>query len=658
MARRLTFHQLELRTKSGNTTYRFRHGLNIVTGDYATGKSSMFELIKYALGSRSAEIMPDIKRNLESVTLEVTVGENRLQVTRALGSNSLAVLTSEGTSEIWTATQGRNPRAAIQLLTVLDFPVMRLPRRSGPADEPLTFFDLYRYVYLPQADVNSSVAGHANNMVDRKRKAIFEVAYGLIDSEIEDLEVRAAKLKRVREDLRKATDAVRKFMQDTGTPDAEALDRDEESATAALAEAQGRLLDARILGQMALGDDQKFLRQRLGRLRAAANDLESELLALEISIEKKQSIIAQLHLDEGAEIRSAYAVGSLSGLEFSQCPRCLQSVREKAVTPNHCLLCGQSQDLVPADSDLEARIGRLHDQRQEAEELLVYDERNKQLVFRELATIREELYEVAGELEEQAEPDRLLPSLDMSAEAATSRELARGRLRDIERDRDVWSKFDEMIRDIASLEDQIQECEASAKRRRQALEENRVRIVELGTLFDQEVRGLRLAGYQNSGIDEKSYLPVINGDTFNELSVSGARKTLANVSYYLANLTMALADDEILMPSTVILDSPRTSLGNTSGDVHAGWRLYYRMHLLALASRECQVIVADNGLPEIPREYRLRFMQETNVIELSYDRPLLSHVRHPGRESVETVGSPTALSARPSQNLHTDRRMT
>jgi hypothetical protein len=368
-------------------------------------------------------------------------------------------------------------------------------------------------------------------------------------------------------------------------------------------------------------------------------------LALEISVEKKRGLVAQLELDENAEIRAAHAAGSLSGLEFAQCPRCLQSIRDRDDIPvNHCLLCGQSQDLAAADVDLEGRLSRLRDQRSEAEDLLTQDERRLQLITRELVTVRGELNEVASELEEQAEPHRLLPSLDMSTEAATSRELARARLRDVERDRDLWSKYEDMLAKIVTLQVEIDKCEHDAAQRRQTLQENRTRLTDLGTIFDEEVRELGLVGYQNSGIDETSYLPIINGDTFDDLSVSGARKTLANVSYYLANLSMTLSDSEILMPSAVVLDSPRTSLGNTPGDVHAGWRLYYRMHLLALASPNCQLIVADNGLPAIPRNMRHAFMEATNVIELSYERPLLCDIGHPGRENVETVGSLTTTT--------------
>lgn len=639
MATNLTFHRLELRTRVGVSSYEFQAGLNVVTGDYATGKSSLFELIKFTMGSRNPDLMPDIKRHLTSASLDITIGRDRLQLTRSLGSNSISVVSRTGLNEVWTATQGRLPRAAIRLLEMLQFPVVRLARRSGPPSEPLTFWDVFKYVYLPQADVNSSVAGHADKMVDRKRRAVFEHAYGLVDSEMEDLKVQAAKFSRTRDALAKDARAVSKFMQETGTPSLDELALEESNARAALTVAEARLAQARNLGRDAFGEDQGELRGRIGRLRAAAADLEAELTALEISVEKGKALVAQLQLDEEGEIRAAQAMGSFSGLEFARCPRCLQSISDKHVPAGHCLLCGQSQDLAPADVDLEGRLGRLRAQRSEAEDLVIRDERSLHLVMRELVGLRGQLNEAASELEGQVEPDRLLPSLDMSTEAATSRELARARLRDVERDRDLWGKYDDMLNEIMDLEISISDIDVEVDRRRRRLEQNRTRIAELSAIFDEEVRELGLVGYQNAHIDPKSYLPVINGDVFDDLSVSGARKTLANVSYYLANLSMALGDQDILMPSALILDSPRTSLGDTPGDTRAGWQLYYRMHVLALASPECQLIVADNGLPEIPTNMRREFMRRTRVIELAYDQPLLRDVGYPGRDHVQTVGS-------------------
>ncbi|MFB9630974.1 hypothetical protein [Nonomuraea helvata] len=171
------------------------------------------------------------------------------------------------------------------------------------------------------------------------------------------------------------------------------------------------------------------------------------------------------------------------------------------------------------------------------------------------------------------------------------------------------------------------------------LEARRVRIRELGEIYDAEIGALQFAGYERASIDPDTYLPVINGDVFDELSVSGARKTLANVAFYIANLGYALSNNEIRMPSVIIIDSPRTSLGNTPEDVAAGKRIYYRMHMLSMAYPQCQIIVADNGLPPFNMRDNLErgVSRSIRLTELTYERPLLQGVPHPGLENLETI---------------------
>ena len=52
----------------------------------------------------------------------------------------------------------------------------------------------------------------------------------------------------------------------------------------------------------------------------------------------------------------------------------------------------------------------------------------------------------------------------MSTEAAGTRELARARLRDIERYRDLWFKYGEMLAEVSRLQDEIEKCDREALR--------------------------------------------------------------------------------------------------------------------------------------------------------------------------------------------------
>ncbi|MFF3869573.1 AAA family ATPase [Micromonospora sp. NPDC001898] len=633
MAVHLQFHRLALKTAQATSRYEFKSGLNVLTGSYKTGKSSMLELIKFALGAKNAKLMTKIEENLQNVSLDVTIGMDRLNFSRAIGQNQITVTRADGSTDRWTATSGKIPRSGIEILKLLKFPIARLSKNSETGSEPLTFFDLFRYVYLPQDDVNSSVAGHADPFLNRKRRAIFELAYGLSDERIRELEVDAAALGRAQGEAKLEAETVRRFLFNVGAPHEADLAVEEAEARSDLVEAERRLEEAKRMAGAEISADQEGLRKRISTLRTATADAEAERTLAQVAVDRGRALLAQLELDALRAQREAEAHNSISGLEFAVCPRCLQSVSGRDLDPGLCLLCVQPQPSRSGSkrrSDHEASVNRLLAQKEEARILLKQDEDYLTEWGNQVNRLREQLTEAAGDLERQADPRQIFPSIDQASEAAADRERARARLRDIERFRDQWEQYEGLESRVRRFVQQLEANRSQQVYERRRLEENKYRIVELGEIFDEEIRELRFTGYQEAGLDPQTYLPVINGDSFDRLSVSGASKTLANDAYYLANLAYSLSSSEYLMPDVLLLDSPRTSLGNTPDDIAAGQRLYERMYRLSLAYPRCQIIVADNGLPPLERE----LSKSMNLITLTYSKPLLQDVPHPGREAV------------------------
>lgn len=251
-----------------------------------------------------------------------------------------------------------------------------------------------------------------------------------------------------------------------------------------------------------------------------------------------------------------------------------------------------------------------------------------------LRQARQALDAAAADLEELGDRPPS-PALDAVAAAAADREAARGRLREAERFRDLWDGYRARTDRVAAIDRQAAENAAEQGRQEALLAANRSRVDDFGEVFDEEVREFGFAGYRHASIDKESYLPVINGDPFDKLSVGGARKTLANVAYYMALLGYNLSSREIAVPDFLVIDSPRKNLGNTPEDTAAGVRIYYRLGLLAQAYPDAQILLADNGLPPLDAATA----RAMNVIQLSYDEPLLRDVAHPGPGAVRTVGT-------------------
>ncbi|MCO5293474.1 MAG: hypothetical protein M9882_01015 [Homoserinimonas sp.] len=640
MSTHFRLHELELHTSSGTSNYAFTAGLNIVTGSYGTGKSSMFELIKYGLGATSAEIMPAVEANLKRVTLRLTVGRTRLQIDRDFRQNRLLATFLSGTpkTEEWSVTRIKTaPLVSDRLLQLLDIPITRLARKGyGGTSVAVSFFDLFRYMYLPQADVPRSIAGHADPFLNPKRKAVLELAYGLSDELVTQHEIEIENVRREIVTAQTANGAVKTFLEASGAPDREELPSLMQEARVDLATATDGLSSTRrAAAERSALDDQRDLRERIARLRWRVASVETEVAVARAAVERGIGLLAQLEVDEHRAHQHAIATTVLSELDFEICPRCLQDL------PNHvdadvCTLCGQQQH-VSNVTELNPE-GRLSQQRIEVEALVSTDRGHLESSFSALDESRRELAAAVDDFERQLDPELLLPSLDAVGTAAAEVERARSGVRDLERFNDQWDLYERGIDEIRELETRIGQLEEEAAAARAALKQNEFRVASLGDRFDEEIKGLGFSDYRSAGVDERTYLPHVNDEPFERLSVSGARKVLANDAYYIAMLGNSLSDPAILLPGFLMLDGPRTSLGTTAEDLGAGERLYYRLSLLAEAYPDAQIIIADNGLPASTAFGNTR----PNVIELSYQTPLLRDVPHPG-PGVPTIGQPAPI---------------
>lgn len=637
MALKVQIHEVRLRTSTGESKYAFSGGLNVISGSYGTGKSSLLELIKYGLGAKSAELMPTIHDRLITVTIDVSFGASRVEMTREVGKHRISVAFRGASDRIeqWSATRIKSaPLASDRILQLLGVPSVRIARRGANGNSvAVSFFDMYRYVYLPQADVPRSVVGHLDKFLDPKRKAVLELAYGLSDEVVNQLKVDVVEFEQAMDRARIEAKAVSEFLERAGAPSREELDSAISQSERELRLAEQALFEARsaVAATAATVEDQGSLRERIASLRALTADYDSERVVAGASVERNSAVIAQLELDVQRNLKSETATQALLGYEFVACPRCLQTLPPRD-DPHECLLCGQLE----SDHEHGVDTDGVRAQLEEARELLLREQIRFDAATHQLQAYRNDLRDAVNELESQLQPELVLPGVDRVGTATSDLERTRANLRELERFQDQWDAQQELADRVTHYADEIATTKVLIEEALATLERNRFRLESLREAFEEEIRELGFGPGAVGGIDA-NYLPLIDGDKFEELSVAGARKVLANDAYYLASLTNALADSGILLPGLLIIDGPRTSLGDTVEDRAAGERLYRRFRLLADAYPDAQIIVADNGYPTLPAGTR-----PVNVITLTYDKALLQDVPHPGQGKVPTVGQPTA----------------
>ncbi|GAA0335753.1 hypothetical protein NE235_14925 [Actinoallomurus spadix] len=638
MSEQLVIESLTVRTENASETYRFSPGVTAITGPMGSGKSSMLELIKYGLGGR-AQVMPAIRDNVTLVQLKVRTGTHSLELTRALGGRLIDVTDAASGSQVgtWATTNRRNfPKASQELLAAVGLPrELRVPkRRTRPTGEtvPISFFDVYRYLYLSQNGIDSDVIGHSDPNLNIKRLAVFELLYGLSDPKILELAAQRATYTQKAEQASNAAKHIRQFLEENGEVDLLSLAERRKAAEQQKAVAQHRLTELRRDSARSFHSPSTL--QRVTRLREELANIEEEKQTLLRDIEKSKSILAQLDLEEIALQKDAAAAQSLSGLEFTRCPRCLQSIDDREVPAGTCILCYQHQ---APSSPSSTEVSRIRDQRKETQILLDEDLQGLQRVDESLDAVREQLATVLTEMEARS-GNPAHPILDEVADAAASLARIESQIGQIVAAQARWSSYQSLYEAAEEATSIAAELAQKERDLRIELEENQTILNDLSEVFDETLASMRDPWYREAHIDPGNYLPVVDGEPFDLLSVGGGRKTLVNVAYHLANLSMALSHPaQVMMPRMLLIDSPRKNVGEGALDRSVAEAIYRRMRTLQDSyAKSFQIIIADNELPASAESWVSR------VVRLDHEKPLVPGVGHPG-DSVETLGSASTV---------------
>lgn len=633
MGSKIRFLRLTISTRNARADYDLTDSVTVVTGSIGVGKSSLLELLKYGLGG-SAKLMPAIRKNVTSVEMDVAFSESRYILRREMGENTVDVLDVNSGEIIgpWAVTNRKYmPKASQQLLSLLGLPAeLRIPKkRVQPTGETvgLSFFDLYRYIYLSQNGIDSNVVGHIDRNLDNKRRAVFELLYRLNSPELIDLAVRRGEWMDRASQRKSNADVVKDFLEQSGDPEPERLTSmaancaNELDATREMLDSVRRSSSAVLDSQQALRANVTVLREQLDEALAARDASRADAL-------KSESLLAQLRLEEQALQRASVSRRTLSGLDFAVCPRCLQSVRDRAGELAHCLLCLQPEPITTGNETGELK--RLQAQLAETQSLLDGDRKALDANNAEIHSLETRLAEATLELERTSSA-LISPRLEEVQSLSMRMARLEAQLEYFDAVASRWANYREALDyaqeaateavNVASLEQRLQE----------SLIDNQSKIDALSETYDSIVEELRLPWYESAQIDNSTYLPMVNGEHFDELSVGGARKTIANLAYHLANLEYALDDDDLLYPTLLVVDSPRKNVGQTRDDAAVGVEIYRHIASLKEArGGDFQLIIADNDIPS-------DMAGEFNVIHLTYENPLVPGIGHPG-ESVDTVG--------------------
>lgn len=583
--------------------------MNVISGDIETGKTSLWRLMKFALGAgKAGDNPPEIEQFVQAVGAEFGVGDSEVRVTRRFVATETALVDVETSQEALLlparrATEGAPLTYTTWLTRKLGLPEVRVRRRRRDPEselDPLSLGDFLEWCFLKQDDLERGLFNAADHFRESKRRYVFEYLYGIADEDLAKAEAELGDVLREIGLLEQRESVIREFLS--------------KSAVASRDEARARISElARERETLVAVPVRHGEAGVAGNLRRQILEIDDELSRVERAARlatQSAREMTVLSAELGAQLdrlgRAIVSDSVLSGFEFEACPRCGQPIGESP--SGVCRLCRQSVEEASTRADLLKERERVAAQLEETTALA--DRRQEAATGasdRQLG-LRVRRAELVRELDEQAARYVSEHQAELEAHARRLGELASEHRRFVELERmydtfrAVGTAHAQLREREAELRAQIEQIRAANRNREDVFAglETTLRAIlnELGVVLV----GDRLTDVR---IDRATYEPRLEGRSFEALS-SGGLRVVVNIAHALAHHVYAWRHPEVPLPSLLVIDSPRKNLGDEGYDERIASQLYAMLKRFSEDRRAAQIVVLDNATPAAVREYEIR----------------------------------------------------
>lgn len=626
MGERIKLRRLTIVGPSRYYEVPFFDGVNVIAGPIFTGKSSVLQLIDYALGAKRAPRYHEISKCTE-IYLELEAGGEVLTIRRSLKDSSARATLFEASIEdalggiakgVDVSARHDKQNASISLsilarLGLAGITVKTAPTKDASDLSSFSIRDLLLVVYVAQHRVGAKHAFFEAEAPKRiKWHAAFEIVHQLFDEAVAKL---ADALKqaeseefRIRTYLANAQEFLDKFQ----VPTLEHLENDFAATEQQLATLRAELRASRTTVEHQLGLNYPLLERRteLDRRRTSADARRAEFGR---TLEQLGRLRVQYHRELTQLEFMAETELAIGSLPVVRCPHCFQSITSE-VRKEDCYVCKQSlptsTDSVPIENRLRAGRRRISDLDDYMGEL--------RATLKDLETdarqVESELQGISGTLA-RIEQTTLLPFTRAAIEKnETISQLENGHKRLTElilmrkRAQGEGSALLAVAERVARLRSELRTLEAQRPSPDAVVD-------DLSILFSKLLKDIHFPELRGARLDRTSYLPFVRDQPYSDLSSSGAIG-LAVTCWHLSLLLYAV-EEHSRFPCLLLIDSPLSHVGRDAndpvfkdqqvvdgfyqilGDIHSKW------------AAKCQIIICENRPPKEARNLvRVEFTRD------------------------------------------------
>lgn len=608
-----------------NYTVNFKNGINIILGNSDTGKSSILELINYALGASQITLYTEIESTGRSVYLEVLLGEKTHTLKRELLDNKKWVAAYPCSYE-QTFSYGKpallSPNFASTapdgflsdyLLVNLGLPTIKIkeaPTKSDSKMIRLSFRDLFKYMYLDQDDVGSKgMLDQKNFAVRVKNKEVFKFIFDFLDLKISELQQSIASLAQKRNRLKTKLDIIQEFLSESNFESTAAIKAaieetklDLKGAEEALNELSKRMTSSTSYylevknNIIQLGDQEDTTRFKISQSRERISKY----------VKLKNDYIQDID-----KLKTSQKMAAMSP-DFEQqiiCPICSNDIK-----PDEYMKHFEKTDLSVVNDEIKFLNRRKHDLIQTINQERIHQEELEAELNRiiEHTTNLRTLFDT--ETKELISPfiqerDGLVTiKSKLAEEIKHKKELLK-----------IADQKTGLVEQIVTIGGNITRQDKILEKRLLEVQSEDDILTELGKLLDNYLELVAIKNKSGIAISDKTYLPVVRGKDYSDLT-SGGLRTIVSIGYFLSILRYNIKEG-ISLPPFFMVDTvgkylskytkkeylKATDLNEDKNEYVEDPEKYkniysYMIETVGLAGemeKDCQIIVVDNDLPPI-----------------------------------------------------------
>jgi len=540
----------------------FRNGVNFITGDNGSGKTTILTAIDYGLGKKDSKFVPEIQDQSEYIYLELEINAEPITIKRSIihPYSKIALYNSRINSLDETKKEEMNVEDFLSfVLEKLNIDKLEyyksLKPEFRPKIMPLSFRELFRHCYLQQDGYGELLL----KQPERTRKLAFEHLLKIpIDTSLE-IEKKMKEIDTQLQSLKETCNILSKYYQEFDISPVDKNKRLTELTVAidkmmkereSFRNKERDKMKAQVKNPPLLNEYQG----KLAKLNSQINQTNSDLNELQVKwIETKK--ILQVKDDELNQLeRLNDAMLIFSDIPITQCPVCSQEITpimRNKINDNQCILCSRPLKKREIYSISSERIEILGEIIELKEFLSNIDNKTKGLKLR-LTNLNQDQTSMINEMNKMtAEYTPGIKEIEDNSESIGRMQVEKENLEKMKTLETKLIEIGENIEPLKVLKDQLTLENRTQKDSTVALKKEKIEKIE--NYMSYFLERAKYTNFQTVKLDN-SYLPKVNGHSYDDKSAS--EKAMAIIAYHYAFLRFAL-EDGINFPDFLMIDTPK-----------------------------------------------------------------------------------------------------